>query len=183
MYGHMKRSTPPMCGQYKSKSSTQFEDKSMKMTSGLQQTNKQNKTLTSLLSLSSSSRPPATVKTPSTLEPARTESLLGSLGPLLHEVALLLNKKVYLYIFLLYLQTDDNSGLMWSGGCLEIPVIPVQDLHRVCHIKVTIPSSGDNEAALQRRRMCTTWNVRGISDTMVIVMRISFLNWLIDHSI
>ena len=98
-YAQIRRSTSPICDQYKSTSSTQCEDKS------LQQTNKQNKTLTSLLSLSSSSRPPATVKTPSTLEPARGASLLGSLGPLLHEVALLLNKKVYLYIFFLYLQT------------------------------------------------------------------------------
>ena len=83
----------------------------MKMTSGLQQTNKQNKTLTSLLKLSPSN-PPATVKTPSTFEPARSSSLLGSLGPLLHEVALILNKKVYSFIFLSYLQTDDNSGLI-----------------------------------------------------------------------
>ena len=140
-------------------------------------TNKQNTKPTSLLSLPPSSNPPATVKTPSTLEPARSPSLLGSLGPLLHEVALLLNKNVYFYIFLLYLQTDDNLGLIWTGRCLEIPIIPVQDLNSVC-ITLTIVSSG-----LQRRRMCTTWNVWGISDTMVIVMRISFLDWLIDHSI
>ena len=130
----------------------------MKMTSGLQQTNKQNKTLTSLLVLLRSSCPPATVKTPSTLEPTRPVSLLGSLGPLLHEVALILNKKVYFYIFLSYLQTDDNWGLIWSGNCLEFPVIPVQDLNSVCPT-LTIISSGDDDAALQRRRMCTSWNV------------------------
>ena len=110
-YAQIRRSTSPICDQYKSKSSTQCEDKSVKMTSGLQQTNKQNKTLTSLLLLPPS-YPPATVKTPSTLEPARFISLLGSLGPLLHEVALLLNKKVYSYIFILYLQTDNNSGFI-----------------------------------------------------------------------
>ena len=123
-------------------------------------TNKQNTKPTSLLSLPPSSNPPATVKTPSTLEPARSPSLLGSLGPLLHEVALLLNKNVYFYIFLLYLQMDDNLGLIWSGRCLEIPIIPVQDLNRV-QPTLTIPSSGDNEAVLQRRRMCTTLKVWG----------------------
>ena len=76
---------------------TKCEDKPMKMTSGLQQTNKQNAKPTSLLVLPS--YPPTTVKTPSTLEPARPATLLGSLGPLLHEVALFLNKKRLIVYF------------------------------------------------------------------------------------
>ena len=111
-------------------------DETTKMTTRFQQTTKTQTrrttrhTPTSFLALSPSSRPLMIVNIFSNNPPLMNSSFLGSRGPLLHILALLLKKKRLTFYFLnqRQLRIDMNWRVAWicNNTCLRSPRCPTQ---------------------------------------------------------
>ena len=111
-------------------------DETTKMTTRFQQTTKTQTrrttrhTPTSFLALSPSSRPLMIVKIFSIKPPLMKSSFLGSRGPLLHDIALLLKEKRLTFYFLnqRQLRIDMNWRVAWicNNTCLRSPRCPTQ---------------------------------------------------------